>query len=132
MKKYKFQILIAVAVLMLTTLACGGSFSTAKITDAYMSNGSDKTTTFDQDETFYAIVELQNAPEDTTLKAVWIAVDVPDVEPDFVIDEASITANEDDTFTFDLSNDSLWPTGDFKVDIYMNDKLERTLEFRVR
>ncbi len=85
MKKYKFQILIALVVLMLSTLACGGSVSTAKISDAYLTNGTDKTTTFSQDETFYAVVELKNAPDDTTLKSVWIAVDVPDVDPNFVI-----------------------------------------------
>ncbi len=134
MNKIKLQILLAVVVIMVTVLACGGSVSTAKISNAYLSSDSDgnnETTSFDPAETFYAIVEVQNAPDDTTLRAVWIAVDVEGVDPDFVIDEASITTEGMDTFTFDLSNTSNWPGGNYKVDIYLNDKLDRTLEFEV-
>ena len=134
MNKTRLQIFIAVVVIMVTALACGGSVSTAKISNAYLSNDSDgnnETTSFAPDETFYAIVEVQNAPDDTELRAVWIAADVEDVEPDYVIDEASITTEGMDTFTFDLSNSSGWPQGKYKVDIYMNDKLDRTLEFEV-
>ncbi len=134
MKNTRLQIIIAVVVIMVTALACGGSVSTAKINNAYLSSDSDgnnETTSFDPDEVFYAFVEVQNAPDDTTLRAVWIAVDVEGVDPDLVIDEASITTDGMDTFTFDLSNDSDWPAGDYKVDIYLNDKLDRTLEFEV-
>jgi len=115
-------------------LACGGSISTAKISNAYLtanSDGSGETTVFSPTDTFHAIVELKNAPDDTTLKAVWIAVDVPDVDPNFVIEETSTTSNGNDLITFDLSNDTTWPTGSYKVDIYLNDKLDRSLEFTV-
>ncbi len=135
MNKTKIQILLVLMVLMLATLACGGSFSTAKISNAYLtanSDGSGDTSVFSPNDTFYAIVELSNAPDDTVLKAVWIAVDVPEVDPDFVIDEVDITTNGEDIFTFDLSNNDLWPSGSYKVDIYMNDKLERSLEFEVQ
>jgi hypothetical protein len=33
---------------------------------------------------------------------------------------------------FDLSNNGLWPVGKYKVDIFLNDNLERTLEFTVQ
>jgi hypothetical protein len=134
MNKTKIQILLVFTVLMLVSLACGGTVSTAKISNAYLtanSDGSDETTVFSPSDTFHAIVELKNAPDDTTLKAIWIAVDVPDVDPDYVIEETSTTSDGNDVITFDLSNDATWPTGSYKVDIYMNDKLERTLEFTV-
>jgi hypothetical protein len=130
----KIQIFIMLLVLVIFSLACGFSVSTATITGAYLSansDGSGQTTVFSGDQTFYCIVEVANAPDDTTLKAVWIAVDVDGVEPNYVIDEASIITNGQNRFTFDLQIDSLWPSGTYKVDIYLNDSLDRTLEFSV-
>jgi len=49
-----------------------------------------------------------------------------------LIDEAEITAEEGNIFTFDLTNNGLWPVGKYKVDLYLNDKLDRTLEFEVQ
>lgn len=134
MKKNSLKILAALSILVLLTLACGFSVSTANITNAYLTpnaDGSGQTTVFTGDQTFYCIVELANAPDDTSLKAVWIAVDVEGVDPNYVIDEVSINADGSDVFTFDLQFDALWPVGQYKVDIYLNDTLDRSLEFAV-
>jgi len=133
---YKKWIAISSAIMavVLITLACGFSASTANIKDAYMardSEGVDKTTTFAQDEAFYCLVELANAPDDTITKAIWYAVEAEDTEPNFKIDEVSITQG-DGVITFDLTNDNLWPLGSYKVELYLGDKLDRTLEFEVR
>jgi len=53
------------------------------------------------------------------------------VEPDFFIDETELTSGSN-TLTFQLSNDAPWPAGQYKVDLYLNDELDRTLEFEVR
>jgi hypothetical protein len=135
MVKKKLSILAAIVMLVSAALACSGSVSTAKITSAKMSadsEGTSATTTFSPDQTFYAIVELANAPSDTKLKAVWTAVEVEGEQPDLLIDEAEITAGDQNVFTFNLSNDGLWPAGKYKVDIYLNDKLDQTLEFQVQ
>ena len=60
---------------------------------------------------------------------MWYAVDVPDVEANYLIDEAEITGGPD--VTFDLTNDQYWPDGKYKVEIYLNGKLDTTLEFSV-
>jgi hypothetical protein len=36
-----------------------------------------------------------------------------------------------DTITFTLSNDNLWPLGKYKVDLYLNDELDQSIEFTV-
>jgi hypothetical protein len=134
MKNARFFVLMVVAGLVLATLACGFSFSTANISSAKLttdSAGTQETTVFTQDQVFYCIVELANAPDDTTVKAVWTAVDVEDTEPNFIIDQAEVTSG-DGQVTFDLSNNLLWPTGQYKVELYLNDELEKTLEFEVR
>lgn len=135
MKTTRIQIFIAVIVLLFFSLACEASVSTANISDAYMTNNelkSGQTDVFENDQTFYCIVEVSNAPDDTILKAVWTTVDVEGVEPGYMIDEVEITTDGKNEFTFDLKNDSLWPEGTYKVEIYMNGDLEKTLEFSVQ
>jgi len=131
----KVQFISVILVMILVTLACGFNVSTANIKDAYLtrdSEGTEKTTAFAQDETFYCIVQLANAPDDTQVKAIWYVVEAQDTEPNFKIDEASIT-HGDGTLTFDLTNsNNLWPIGKYKVEIYLKDKLDRTIEFEVQ
>lgn len=135
MRSRKFQILIVFMVIILATLACGGSISTANIASAKMfadSEGTQETTVYAQDQPFYCIVELANAPDDTTLKAVWTAVEAEETEPNLMIDDAEITSGGESVFTFDLTNNGLWPLGKYKVDLYLNGELDRTLEFEVQ
>lgn len=125
---------LALCLLILASLACGGSFSTANISEAYLSRddaGQQTTTVFSPtDTTFYCQVQLSNAPDSTTLKAVWTAVSVVGEEPNLLIDETTLTGG-DGNYTFNLQNDSLWPAGQYKVDLYLNDELDRTLDFTV-
>ncbi|MGQ9786259.1 MAG: hypothetical protein ACUVSJ_07350 [Anaerolineae bacterium] len=136
MKISRLQVLIVVVVVTLAALACNFSFSTAKIAGAKLAAdraGTQETTSFAQDQkTFYCIVQLANAPEDTKLKAVWTAVEVEGEQPNTLIDQTETTAGEQNQFTFSLTNDRPWPIGKYKVDLYLNDKLDRTLEFEVR
>jgi hypothetical protein len=132
MKKTRLTILLIP--LFLAILACSFSASTANIQEATLAKdaeGSQPTTVFTPEDTFYAIVELANAPDDTKVKAEWTAVEVEGVDPDFLIDEAELTSGSG-TLTFDLTSDNLWPPGRYKVELYLNDKLERTLEFEVQ
>jgi hypothetical protein len=125
-------------ILVLILSACSVSASTANISAATMAQdeaGKNPTKVFSpNDQTFYCIAELSNAPEDTTVKAVWTAVDVEGVKPNLKIDESSITADESGQLTFDLTNDGPWPVGEYKVDLFLNDDEEpaRTLEFKVQ
>jgi hypothetical protein len=130
----RLQLTLIVLVLLLTTLACGFNASTANIKDAFMSTddaGSTKTTVFSQDATFWAIVILANAPDDTSLKAAWYAVDVENTPANTLIDEVTTTSS-DGTVPFSLVNDGIWPLGTYKVDLFLNDKLAKTLEFSVQ
>lgn len=134
MSKRRIKIVFVFFVLMLSMLACEASFSTANISDAYLtfnSDGSGRTSTFSNDQTFYCIVKVDNAPDDTTLKAVWIALDVEGIEPNYLISEFELTTEGGNEFTFNLENDQLWPPGTYKVDLYMDGTLEQTLEFSV-
>ncbi len=130
----KMMIWLGVLMLIFASVACEFSASTANIGDAWLSDsedGGNRVTTFAQDAVFYAFADLKNAPEDTTLKAVWIAVDVEGVDPNFVINETEFTSGSN-IITFNLSNNNLWPAGKYRVEIYLNGKLDKTLNFEVR
>jgi hypothetical protein len=133
MNKARVSIVAAFATLLIASLACNFSASTANISDAWLArdkDGTERTTVFEPQDIFYAIVKLSNAPNDTTVKATWTAVDVAGTDPNTYLDETELTQG-DGTLNFNLSNDNLWPAGKYKVDLYLNDKLDRTLDFEV-
>ncbi|RIK19694.1 MAG: hypothetical protein DCC51_08560, partial [Anaerolineae bacterium] len=119
---------------LLSLVACEFSASTANIKSATLArdpNGNQPTTTFEPSETFYLIADLANAPDDTTAKAVWYAVDVGSAAPpNTLIDEASVTSGSG-TLTFNLSPDGQWAPGTYKVELYLNDELAQTLNITV-
>jgi len=134
MTSRRFYLGFATAALLASLLALGCSVSTANIGDAWMARdeeGTERTTTFGPGEVFYCVVELKNAPDDTTVKASWTAVDVEGADPNTFLDEAVLSSGSG-SLHFELSNDNLWPNGRYKVDLYLNDELDRTLEFEVR
>jgi len=134
MRTHRLQLTLIVLVLLLTSLACGFNASTANIKDAYMATddtGSSKTSVYSQEATFWAIVVLANAPDDTSLKAVWYAVDAENTAANTMIDEVTTTSS-DGPIPFSLVNDGIWPLGTYKVDLFLNDKLAKTLEFSVQ
>ncbi len=134
MKIQRKTLFSLIGLFLALTLACSISANTAKITDAYTArdvNGTPEATkVFSQNEVFYALVTLDNAPDDTVTKAVWYAADAEGTAKNTKIDEAEFTSG-DQQITFNLSNDQSWPVGTYKVEIYLNDKLNQTLEFSV-
>ncbi len=123
-------------VLLIVMLACSGadeiSFSTANVSDATLARdeaGDDPTTIFEQDDNFFLVIDLNNAPDSTELKAVWTAVDADGLDADFVLEETVATGG--DISNFSLTNDSLWPIGDYKVDLYLDGELNQSLTFAV-
>jgi hypothetical protein len=134
MENHRFQIISFIGVLLLVTAACSFSASTAKIKDAWTArdnNGEQqKTIVFAQDDIFYCMVALTNAPDDTVVKAAWYAVDVEGTDPNTLISETEFTGGGE--MTFNLNFDKAWPIGRYKVELYLNGELDRTLEFSVK
>jgi hypothetical protein len=133
-QKNGIKTLYAFFILVIVTLACEFSFSTAEITNAYMSkdeNGASPTTIFDNNDIFYCIVETSNAPSDIKVKVEWYAVDIDqeDIEPNTLLESFELEGS--DVFTFSLSNDYLWPYGLYRADIYLNGEFHSSVNFSV-
>jgi hypothetical protein len=134
MKIHKLPIILAITALVISTLACGGNFSTGNIGDAWLSNdgeGSNRTTIFSLEDTKNLFVELNIAPDDTELKVTWNAVDAEGVDPNHLHNEINFTFS-DVVVHFDLSNDSLWPFGSYKADVYLYGTVDWSLSFEAQ
>lgn len=134
MKQNKLYVLFAALALFVSILACEFNASTANISDAYLARdeqGANRTIIFAQDEIFFCIIQLANAPDDTTVKVVWYVVDAQDTAPNLLIDQVEATSG-DGIIPFNLTNNGLWPLGSYKAEIYLNGTLDRTLDFEVQ
>jgi hypothetical protein len=135
MQKRFVSFVAIILALTFSILACQISFSTAKVENLRMARdeeGNQPTTQFDPQDIFYLVGELANAPDDTRLKAVWIAVDVEGVAANSEIQTYETTSGSG-KFWVRLSRDAgPWPAGKYKVDLYLNDELNQSLAFEVK
>jgi len=135
MQKRFVSFVAIILALTFSILACQVSFSTAKVENLRMARdeeGNQPTTQFDPQDIFYLVGELANAPDDTRLKAVWIAVDVEGVAANSEIQTYETTSGSG-KFWVRLSRDAgPWPAGKYKVDLYLNDELNQSLAFEVK
>ncbi len=134
MLQKRLMFLLVLSTLVFSSLACEFSASTASISEAVMARdaeGTQPTTTFAPSDTFYCLVRLANAPDGTMVRAVWTAVEVEGSDPNTLIDESSVESGSGN-LEFNLTNSNLWPAGSYKVDLYLNDELNQTIEFSVQ
>ncbi|MEM7802163.1 MAG: S1C family serine protease [Chloroflexota bacterium] len=130
----KFRLILIILTLF-PLVACNGniSFSTANIGSVTLtrdSAGNDQTTVFNPNDSFFLTVEALNAPESTLLNAEWVAVAVENVPENTVIDNEMLEAPTG-TYTFDLANNNPWPQGSYRVDLYLTEELNQSIEFQV-
>ena len=89
--------------------------------------------TFTQsDKAIHRLVTLDNPRMGTRIKFVTIAVDAGGVQNEPINETTFVTENESQNeVRSSLTLNKPLPKGDYKVDIYLNDKLERTLPFKI-
>jgi hypothetical protein len=132
MNKRFLMIASALGMLLFSSIACEFSATTAKISSAVLTAdaaGKTATTVFTTDQPFVYVVDLANAPDDTKVKAVWYSVDAAGAATQFV--DKEIVGGKS-PITFSATNSGPWPVGKYKVELYLNDKLDRTAEFSVQ
>lgn len=115
----------------------GGSQAVKEVTLAKgYQNGEavNPTTTFSpQDNPLHSVVKLENTKAGTLLKSVWTAVDAGG-EQNFEIGSKTLTLTDARNYTADYTVElpKPWPVGKYKFELYINDKLEKTVNFTVQ
>jgi len=133
----RLALLLLLCTLALSVAAC--SASTANISEATLAHGFadgkaiDATSSFaSTDNPFHYVVTLSNAPDDTKVKAVWTIVDAGAGQfKDQKLDE-TLLQSAGGTLDFTLKGNQEWPKGKYKVELYLNDKLDRSADFEVQ
>jgi hypothetical protein len=92
----------------------------------------DPSTEFSPNATIHAVVAVKKAPTDTKFSAKWLTTDVGDADvPDKLIDGTETTAGGSGNLDFSLSPTTSFPVGNYRLEIYINDKLDQLVEFSV-
>jgi hypothetical protein len=82
---------------------------------------------------FHAIIDLDNAPANSKIKAVWYALDTGGLEPcNTRLGENEITITSSKRVWFNFRPPDKWVAGIYKVEIYVNDNLNNGVDFRVQ
>lgn len=136
MNAKKLSVALALFVLILAQLACAvGEPTLSNVRVTSDENGENPTTTFGAFDTVYVVGDLSNAVEGNEVTSRWYAENVPGVDPNFFIDESTITVGADPIdfvyFYFPPSSDG-WPAGTYKVEVYFNGTLNSTVNFTVQ
>jgi hypothetical protein len=134
--KNLFSILSAIVVMLIASLACSSLAPTPGAASFYMatdSEGVNRTTTFSPTDDFYVFFEVTGIEIGTPFQSRWYALNIEGEDPNTpfqTIDylyEADITS-----IYFQLTNDSGWPPGNYKVEIYMSDVKVGEQQFSVQ
>jgi len=93
---------------------------------------------FKPDDTFAVLVFLNEPVIGTQLKAIWTIVDAGGMENKKILEknveitpEAIKGVEEPNRINFSLTHKDLFPTGDYKTEIYLNGELAKTVEFKI-
>ncbi len=140
--KNKYAALLALLAVLVATLACSfglGGAEGASLENLHMAfdqDGNNSTTVFSPSDVFYVVGDLNNAPAGTVVQAQWRAAQIEGYQADELIYEQTISDFTEESFTgtiyFQLSNDSSWPAGDYKVDLYLDDNFVESVPFSVQ
>lgn len=125
-----------ISMLVLSAMACSFNFSTAKLDNARLAtdeDGKNKASTFKVGDTIYAVMDLKSAPSDTKVEATWYIVEAEGFEPSTKInDEPVAVETGTGSVWFSLDTRVVGVTaGKYKVEISLNGKVDKTLEFTI-
>lgn len=105
----------------------------AKNAEGEEKNPTGLTSVFGPTDTFHAVAKLVDAPENTSFSATWYVTDVgPDVACNSTIDSTEISTGGTRNLDFTLTPNDKWPTGMYRVEIFVNGVLEDVKEFSVK
>lgn len=126
--------LIGLLIIIGLSLACNFPTPSTQVENAYLSSdyeGIQATKSFSPENPFNFIVKLSNLTENTPVTAVWTTQEVQGLPPDFVIGETKLISGNG-IYHFELKNEGPWPIGRYKVDLFLNNERNLSLEFEVK
>lgn len=117
-------VLFAITAVMIVSLACSALNPTPGASDFYMASdkdGKNKTTTYSPTDELFVFFQVSGIETGTKFQSRWYVLDISDQDPNIPFQTTDYTYESGvSTIYFQLTNDSGWPTGHYRVEIYMN------------
>ena len=127
-------IVCAVIALVLASLACSlgepGVSNVRMTTDV---NGDTSTTAYSPSDDFFVFFDVNAVETGTPFEGRWYALDIEGEDPNTPFQTISYNLEQDvSTVYFQLFSDVDWPTGTYRVEIYMSGQKVGEQQFSVR
>ena len=95
-------------------------------------NPGDETDTFAaSDRTIHCVVELNKAKKDTDVRFIWKAVDVAGSRNEEIKTIDYSTKSFENKVRGHLTLPKDWPTGKYRVEIFINGSLDKTVDYTI-
>jgi hypothetical protein len=90
------------------------------------------TSFYPTDKEFHLVVDLAQPSEGTRVGATWYAVDAGSYKNERLDSQTYTLKSGEDRVHVTLTNKGTWPRGKYKVDVMVDDKLARSMNFQVQ
>jgi hypothetical protein len=94
--------------------------------------GESATSFAPDDHTVHCVINLNKAKAGTKVKFTWIGVDVEDTKKNTEITSVDYTTNSfENKVHAHLTRPKDWPKGKYKVEVYINNALDKTISYTI-
>src|SRR6266480_4909675 len=125
-----FAIALLAPALLLAACGGGGPVGVTGVTLSNVDGGPAMTTFAPTDHTIYAEIALNQTASGLNSKLVWTAVDTT-AGQNIEVASKDVTGVVANTITGNVSLPNDWPTGTYKLDVYLNGALANTTPYSV-
>lgn len=136
MRKAHWSLIMVALALAGAALACSIEIATAYVKAADLvrdETGAAKTLSYNPADSFYLLVVLANAPDDSEVQVRWVQVGAGEDGGDLVVGEETIHAGSGKIlFSAAHPEQQPWRVGEYRVEVYLNGEQTHSRTFHVR
>ena len=124
MNTRKFSIFLALALVLAVTLACSALNTGPSVTNFRMTTdegGKNTTTSYSPSQAFNVFFDISGIQPGTAFQAKWYAVNAEGFDSSSPLKVSDYTYEKDvSSIYFQLTYSDNWPTGTYRVEVYMD------------
>jgi hypothetical protein len=126
MKSRRLPLILSVIVLVFAVIACAGIETTPTVSNTRMTTddtGETPTSTYAPGDDFFVFADLAGIEVGSLIQSRWYAQDVQDVDPNSEINISDYTYEAGIGYVYfqlSTSDGGDWPTGSYRVELYLD------------
>ncbi len=126
MNAKKFYVLLSVMAVLMSVLACSLFSTTPTVSNVRLATdetGNTKVTSYTPSQSFFVFADLSDIKVGSTIEARWYAANVNGVDANKLINTSDYTYESGITYIYfklGTTDGSDWPTGTYRVEIYLD------------